>query len=196
MATSTYLSGRKRYNRPQGVIWSNNPGQLSGGVIVPTGIEGQDFIILSDHGRTELSFSKQRIENRKRMINGGMRSYHIADKQSVSWSWEMLPSRSHSGQPIFNTSTGLQTSESTEYTADGGAGGVDLISWYEDNPGSFYMFLAYDRFDKFNEAAYTHLGQYNDVLEVYFSSFDYNVVRRGSTSTHDFFDIDVALEEV
>ena len=108
----------------------------------------------------------------------------------------MLPSRSHSGQPIFNTSTGLQTSESTEYTADGGAGGVDLISWYEDNPGSFYMFLAYDRFDKFNEAAYTHLGQYNDVLEVYFSSFDYNVVRRGSTSTHDFFDIDVALEEV
>jgi hypothetical protein len=196
MATSAYLSGRKRYNRPQGIIWSNNPGQLSNGSIVPMGVEGQDFIILSDHGRTEMSFSKQRIENRKRMINGGMRSYHIADKQNVSWSWEMLPSRSHSGEPIFSTSTGKQTSLSTEYTADGGAGGVDLISWYEENPGPFYMFLAYDRFDKFDESAYSYLGQYNDVLNVFFSSFDYNVVRRGSTNTHDFFDIDVSLEEV
>jgi len=196
MATSSYLLGRKRFGRPQGIIWSNNSGILSGGIVVPDGVEGEDFIILSDHGRSELSFSKQRIENRKRLINGNMRSYHVADKVTASWSWDMLPSRAFSNDPIFSDSTGKQTSLSEEYTADGGAGGVDLIKWYENNPGSFYMFLAYDRYDKFDSLAYAQMDKYNEVLNVYFSSFDYTVVKRGSTNTHDFFNVDVALEEV
>lgn len=196
MATSAYLLGRKRFGRPQGVIWSNNPGVLSEGIVVPEGTEGEDFIVLSDHGRTELSFNKQRIENRKRMINGGMRSYHVADKINVSWSWDMLPSRSYSNDPLFSNSTGKQTSLSTEYTADGGAGGVDLIQWYDNNPGSFYMFLAYDRYDKFDSSAFAQMDKYNEVLEVFFSSFDYAVIKRGSTNTHDFFNVDVAVEEV
>jgi hypothetical protein len=196
MATSGYLLGRKRFNRPQGVIWANNSGILSNGIVVPDGVEGEDFIVLSDHGRGELGFNKQRIENRKRLVNGNMRSYHVADKVSVSWSWDMIPSRAFSNDPIFSNTTGKQTSLSQEYTADGGAGGVDLIKWYEDNPGSFYMFLAYDRYDKFDSSAYANMDKYNEVLEVYFSSFDYTVVKRGSTNTHDFFNVDVSLEEV
>jgi hypothetical protein len=196
MATSGYLLGRKRFGRPQGVIWANNSGILSNGIVVPDGVEGEDFIVLSDHGRGELGFNKQRIENRKRLVNGNMRSYHVADKVSVSWSWDMLPSRAFSNDPIFSNTTGKQTSLSQEYTADGGAGGVDLIKWYEDNPGSFYMFLAYDRYDKFDSSAYANMDKYNEVLEVYFASFDYTVVKRGSTNTHDFFNVDVSLEEV
>jgi hypothetical protein len=196
MATSGYLLGRKRFGRPQGVIWANNSGILSNGIIVPDGVEGEDFIVLSDHGRGELGFNKQRIENRKRLVNGNMRSYHVADKVSVSWSWDMIPSRAFSNDPIFSNTTGKQTSLSQEYTADGGAGGVDLIKWYEDNPGSFYMFLAYDRYDKFDSSAYANMDKYNEVLEVYFASFDYTVVKRGSTNTHDFFNVDVSLEEV
>jgi hypothetical protein len=196
MATNSYLLGRKRFNRPQAIIWSNNSGILSNGIVVPDGKEGEDFIILSDHGRTELSFNKQRIENRKRLINAGMRSYHIADKINMSWSWEMLPSRAFSNDPLFSNTTGKQTSLSTEFTADGGAGGVDIIKWYENNPGSFYVYLAYDRFDKFDSSAFAQMDKYNEVLEVYFSSFDYSVIRRGSTNTHDFFNVDVALEEV
>ena len=196
MATSGYLLGRKRFGRPQGVIWSNNSGVLSNGIVVPDGVEGEDFIVLSDHGRGELSFNKQRIENRKRLVNGNMRSYHVADKVNVSWSWDMIPSRAFSNDPIFNDTTGKQTSVSQEYTADGGAGGVDLIKWYENNPGSFYIFLAYDRYDKFDSLQYANMDKYNEVLEVYFSSFDYTVVKRGSTNTHDFFNVDVSLEEV
>jgi hypothetical protein len=196
MATSGYLLGRKRFGRPQGVIWSNNSGVLSNGIVVPDGVEGEDFIVLSDHGRGELGFNKQRIENRKRLVNGNMRSYHVADKVSVSWSWDMIPSRAFSNDPIFSNVTGKQTSVSQEYTADGGAGGVDLIKWYEDNPGSFYMFLAYDRYDKFDSLPYANMDKYNEVLEVYFASFDYTVVKRGSTNTHDFFNVDVSLEEV
>jgi hypothetical protein len=50
-------------------------------------IEKEDFVICSDHNRAEMSITQQRIESRQRMINGTMRSYHIADKVSLSVSW-------------------------------------------------------------------------------------------------------------
>lgn len=199
MATSNYISGRSPYTRPQAVIWTkdlplidSNTGNLTVG-----GVERTDFLILSDHNRSELSFSQQRIENKKRMINGSLRSYHIADKTTVSWSWEMLPSRPFNKDPEFSASTGLPTASGLEkYIVDGGAGGVDLIDWYTENTGSFYTILSYDRYDNFIPVGkYLHLSQYSDVLEVNFSSFDYSVVKRGGT-THDFWNISVALEEV
>jgi hypothetical protein len=196
MATSVYMQNRWAYSRPQAIAWSNNSGSVSGGIVVPQGNEFEDFIILSDHNRREISMSQNRIENRKRMINGNMRSYHIADKLSISWDWEMLPSRSYSGNPNYNA-YGNPVSGLTEYTADGGAGGVDIVKWYEEHPGSFYMFMAYDRHDKFDgqNDEYDHLNQYNDIVEVYFSSFNFNIVKRGG-SNFDFWNISVELEEV
>lgn len=195
MATSTYMQNRWAYARPQAIAWSNNSGILSGGLLVPDGVEGTDFIILSDHNRGEISVGSERIENRKRMINGTMRSYHIADKLTVNWSWDLLPSRSYSGNPAFN-STGNPAGGLTEYTADGGAGGVDVLKWYEEHQGPFYMFMSYDRHDKFAGQVdeYDHLAQYNDVIQVYFSSFDFNVVKRGG-SNFDFWNISVSVEE-
>jgi hypothetical protein len=199
MATSNYINGRSPYTRPQAVIWTKELPLIdsSTGNLTVSGVEGTDFLILSDHNRSELSFSQQRIENKKRMINGSLRSYHIADKTTVSWSWEMLPSRPFNKDPEFSTSTGLPTASGLEkYIVDGGAGGVDLIDWYTENTGSFYTILSYDRYDNFIPAGkYLHLSQYSDVLEVNFSSFDYSVVKRGGT-THDFWNISVALEEV
>lgn len=196
MANSTYMQNRWAYTRPQAIAWSDNSGILSSGLLVPDGTEGTDFIILSDHNRGEISVGSQRIENRKRMINGNMRSYHIADKLNISWDWDMLPSRSYSGNPSFNSS-GIPVGGLTEYTADGGAGGVDIVKWYESHSGSFYMFMSYDRHDKFADQIdeYNHLHQYNDVIEVYFSSFSFNIVKRGG-SNHDFWNISVSVEEV
>lgn len=196
MANSTYMQNRWAYTRPQAIAWSNNSGIVSGGLVVPDGTEGTDFIILSDHNRSEIAVGSQRIENRKRMINAHMRSYHIADKLTVSWDWDMLPSRSFSGNPNFNVN-GNPASGLTEYTVDGGAGGVDIVKWYESHPGSFYMFMSYDRHDKFAGQVdeYDHLHQYNDVIEVYFTSFSFNVVKRGG-SNFDFWNISVAVEEV
>jgi hypothetical protein len=31
MATTAYMSGRKQYQRPQAMLWSDTPGVLSGG---------------------------------------------------------------------------------------------------------------------------------------------------------------------
>ena len=206
MATSAYLTGRRRYTRPQGILWANNAGTLSNGLYVPTGVEVgasttetdpnllDQFIILSDHNRGDMQFNTQRIEQRQRTINGRMRSYHIADKLTMSVSWNMLPSRGYSGLPNFN-SAGVSPSEgsTTEYTADGGAGGVELLDWYETHQGPFFMYLAYDKYTNLED--YAGLNKYNQIIEVYFADFNYSVVKRGATN-HDLWNISVTLEEV
>lgn len=210
MANLSYMSGRKNYTRPQGLLFSENPGQLINGIYVPQGYEvGSDntlapvseideFIILSDHNRSPIDFTQIRIEDRKRMINGRMRSYHVADKKSISCSWDLLPSRSYTTYPDFNPTTGLSTmtnSNTQEFTADGGAGGVDLLDWYENHPGSFWIFLAYDKHTNFpEEGRYSRLAQYNEIIEVYFTDFSYTVVNRGGTM--DLWNISMTLEEV
>lgn len=202
MTTSTYLAGRKKYRRPQAMMWSDLPPITSNGFLVPDGYEvnaataGDDFLVLSDHNRGEISFKPERIEKRERMINGRMRSYHVADKMTISTSWNMLPSRAFSLDPQFNTTTGAVTGLGTQYTVDGGAGGNELLDWYNNHKGSFYVFLAYDKKSNFAESGqYSHLAEYNEVIEMFISSFDYTLVKRGG-SNYDFWNISVTLEEV
>jgi hypothetical protein len=156
------------------------------------------FIILSDHNRGEMQFNNQRIEQRQRTINGRMRSYHIADKLSMSVSWSMLPSRGYAGLAGYSETTGLSPDIRTteEYTADGGAGGGELLDWYETHQGPFWMYLAYDKYNNFAEnGKFDHLNQYNQIIQVYFADFSYSVVKRGA-SNHDLWNISVTLEEV
>lgn len=209
---AAYMSGRKKYKRPQAMLWSENSGTLVNGVYVPNGYEigsttGSEtdqstfnqFLILSDDNREPIDFKPTRIEKRERMINGRMRSYHIADKLTISTSWSMLPSRSFYLSPEFNPSTGkplTKEKNSLEYTSDGGAGGVELLDWYENHQGSFWVYLAYDKYSNFgkDDLSYGHLGQYNQLIEMFFSDFSYSVQKRGG-SNHDFWNISVTLEE-
>lgn len=203
-STSTYISGRRRYARPQGMLWSDNSGTISNNVRIPNGSEKTDFIILSDNNRGEMNISQQRIENRQRMINGTMRSYHIADKISISCSWNRLPSRSYSRNVIFDSNgKPILNSGDSEYTVDGGAGGVELLDWYENHPGPFYVYLAYDKYNnasfqvagQVEDDSFNYLSIYNDVRLMYFASFEYTVEKRGATN-FDFWNVSVSLEEV
>ena len=211
MTNLNYLLGRKKYGRPQAMLWSNNPGTVIEEInpetgqpeyfYVPSGTEinslagGGDFLILSDDNRQDISVQNNRIETRQRMINGRMRSFHIADKKTFSTGWKMLPSRSFSDNPQFS-SNGTPNLSLTQHTSDGGAGGVDMLNWYNNNQGSFWLYLAYDNYKNFpSEGQYANMSKYNEVVEVYFSNFNYNIIKRG-TSTFDFWDIDVTLEEV
>jgi hypothetical protein len=155
------------------------------------------FIILSDHNRGDMQFNTQRIEQRQRTINGRMRSYHIADKLNMSVSWNMLPSRGYSGLANFSETTGVSPNEgsTSEYTADGGAGGVELLDWYENHQGPFWMYLAYDKYSNFSNNKFGNLAKYNQIIQVYFADFNYTVVKRGGTN-HDLWNISVNLEEV
>jgi hypothetical protein len=213
MSTSSYMTGRKKYGRPQAMLWSENSGTLISGLYIPNGLEvGQDpgsetdesvynqFLILSDDNRGPLDFNIKRIETRERMINGRMRSYHIADKLTLSTSWDMLPSRSYFTVPEFNPTTGKSPhggQNNLEYTSDGGAGGVEILDWYENHQGPFWVYLAYDKYSNFGKDndAYAHLPQYNQLVQMYFADFSYNVVKRGN-SNFDFWNISVTLEEV
>jgi hypothetical protein len=213
MATQAYLTGRQKYARPQGMMWSLQPPQIIDGKYVPYGLEINDddsaitneaiknqFLILSDDNRSQLSFSNNRLETRKRMINGQMRSYHIADKLNISVSWSLLPSRGFATYPKFNASSGAADATLTSsqmVTSDGGAGGSDMLSWYENNPSSFWVYLSYDKYTDFpeDEDRYLRLSEYPQAIEMFVSSFDYEVVKRGGTN-HDLWNISISLEEV
>lgn len=218
MSTNQYMTGRRKYTRPQAVLFSENPGTLNLGLWVPEGFEiGGDagettnesllnqFLVLSDDNRKELDFKPTRIENRRRTINGRMRSYHVADKMELSISWDMLPSRSFSGKPNFNSSgkasgiSGSPVAADSQYTTDGGAGGVEILNWYNNHQGPFWVFLAYDNYREFGQeypqTQTNNLLRYNEILEMFISDFSYSVVKRGG-SNHDFWNITITLEEV
>lgn len=221
--TAAYMAGRQKYQRPQGMLWAENSGTLvlknpldsnSGTTYVPVGYEiGADtsalsptedqylnnFIILTDDNREELKFTPTRIENKERMINGRMRSYHVADKLTVATSWSNIPSRSHSSLANFSTETGVSATTGNslyEYTTDGGAGGAELLDWYENHKGSFWVYLSYDKYTNFGSDAEskTNLAEYSQVIEMFISNFDYSVTKRGGI--YDFWDVSVTLEEV
>lgn len=71
---------------------------------------------VTEHNRSPLEISIERIETATRTSNGTLRKNHIADKRSFSTSWEMLPS--------YRT-----------LTVDGGWGAEDLRKFYLSDDG-------------------------------------------------------------
>lgn len=209
MASLGYLQGRQKYGRPQAMLWADNAGYTDdSGFLVPYGEEigselytgdNGSFIILTDDNRSDISFSNTPIESRERMINGRMRSYHIANKLGIETSWDMIPSRSYPSAQMFDNQTGSvqQALVGLEYTTDGGAGGVEMLDWYRTNKGgSFFVYLAYDNYANTGKTAedFNNLNKYNEVVEVFFSDFSHSVVKRGQNN-YDFWNISVTLEE-
>lgn len=210
MADLSYMSGRKQYARPQAMLWADNPGGIFRQINPSTGLQEDfflplgdevnaqtgegNFLILSDDNRSPISMQSTRIETKKRMINGRMRSFHVADKKVISVSWDMLPSRAFSGNPEFDLE-GKPLSSLIKHTTDGGAGGVEMLDWYNKNQGSFWVYLAYDNYKNFDNNEYDNLGKYNQIIEVFFADFKYNVVKRGG-SNFDFWNVELSLEEV
>lgn len=79
---------------------------------------------ITDHNRSELSVSVERLENTKRMANGTMRKFVIADKRRFSVSWSELP-------------------HSQSYTVDGFWGGKEIESWYNVHTEPFVLKITY-----------------------------------------------------
>jgi hypothetical protein len=71
---------------------------------------------VTEHNRSALELSTERIERVVRTSNGTLRKNHIADKKKFQLSWEMLPS--------YRT-----------LTVDGGWGAEDLRSFYFGDEG-------------------------------------------------------------
>jgi len=218
MATNAYMAGRKKYQRPQALLFSDNEGIKENGFHIPEGdeigslgasVDGYgEFIILSDNNRSPIDFKTVRIEKRERMINGRMRSYHTADKLTLTVSWDMLPSRALDTYAGFNAdgNPNLLKTETRlnplEFTTDGGAGGVELLDWYKNHSGSFWVYIAYDKYTNFKDTfetipdeRFANTNKYNEVIEMFFSDFSYSVQKRSGLN-FDFWNVSLTLEEV
>jgi hypothetical protein len=123
-----------------------------------------------------LAISPQRIESKRRMIDGTMRSVHVADKYTFSTSWENIPSRKLNG--------------ADEITSDGYGAGIDIKDWYESNHDDFWMLLIYDNDDSEDVSSGVNVEKYN----VFFDSFDFTVTKRGQFN--DLWDVSIDLVEV
>lgn len=77
-----------------------------------------DGHLLTDHNRGPLDISVERIEKAKRMWDGTMRKFFIADKHTFSFSYDNLP-------------------KTTQWVVDGKWTGKDIRDFYNDNPGNF-----------------------------------------------------------
>lgn len=115
---------------------------------------------LSDHNRSEISVNFERIEERRRMANGRLRTYFTANKETWSWSWDMLPGNSSN-------------------TVDGKMGADALEAFYLSNNGPF-TFTITQRPYRSGDLGYNPSVKQDFVVshQVIFSDFSKNLQKR------------------
>ena len=79
---------------------------------------------LTDHNRSTISITPDRIENRKRMANGTLRNFVVSQKRKIKTSWDNLPNK-------------------TVLTVDGFWGATEMINFYNSTFGEFTLRLTY-----------------------------------------------------
>lgn len=109
---------------------------------------------LTEHNRAPVTIGINRIESAKRMANGTLRKYFIADKKNVSASWSMLPSYS-------------------TLTVDGGYGAVDLKTFYESSKGQGIFKV---------KVSYNGVDARDEIMLMSFTDFSASVVKRNVSS--------------
>ena len=164
----------KTWRRPSLIILAENqPEEGTGSNAGKCQFTG-DVLYLTDDNRSALSVNPIRIENKRRMIDGTMRSVWVNDKKEFSTSWSNIPSRKLNG--------------SDSITSDSFGAGLDIKNWYDTYTGDFWVMFVYDTNDA--DDVDTSVELYN----VFISSFDYDVVKRGQYN--DLWDVSLSLVEV
>jgi hypothetical protein len=79
---------------------------------------------VTDHNRSALAISTERIEDSQRMANGTMRKYVVADKRTFSTDWDNLP-------------------HNAMFTVDGFWGKNEMQNFYNTTPGPFPMVVTW-----------------------------------------------------
>lgn len=145
---------------------------------------GNNLHKISDHNRSPLQESYERIENKTRMANGTLRRYSVAKKRTWSVSWELLPS--HWG----NTSL---------KTVDNGLYGASLETIHNGIDSPFRMILRRGSarglaMPQPGEASLPWQDANFYVANVMITDFSKEVVKRGPKV--DLWNLDITLEEV
>lgn len=131
---------------------------------------GATWTKISDHGRSPLSISVERIENKQRMANGTLRRYVVSKKRTWSASWENLPDKN------------------VPFLANGQAGEW-MEEFHNNNDGSFFM-----RVRAGSDINTTITGLDGEIYEVMITDFSKEILKRGKA--FDLWTLDLTLEEV
>jgi len=131
---------------------------------------GTTWTRISDHGRSPLSVSVERIETKQRMADGRMRRYVVAKKRTWSCSWENLPDKAVS------------------FLANGQSGEW-METFHDENDGAFYMRV---RAGSDRDTTITALN--GEVYQVMITDFSKEIIKRGKA--FDLWALDLTLEEV
>ena len=175
MAYSSGALLNKKWTRPSLIVFSTTePFEGSGNNANKWDFKGGTTLYLTDDNRSPLQINPERIEYKRRMIDGTMRSYHVADKNSFSTSWSDIPSRKGSSTKF--------------HTSDAFGAGLDIKNWHEANTGDFWMLLVYDT----NES--DQIAVSAEKYNVFFQSFDFSVSKRGQD--YDLWNVNISLVEV
>lgn len=129
--------------------------------------DGTQYRKITDHNRSPLSVSFERIGKDQRMVDGTLRRHSVAKKRSWSTSWEDLPSKT--GVVGYLT------------TVDGGYAGDQIEAFHNANDGAFTMQLR-----KGDGTV--------EVATVMITDFSKEVVKRGPGI--DLWNLSITLEEV
>ena len=125
---------------------------------------------ITEHNRSALELSPERIEKVVRTSNGTLRKNHIADKKKFQMSWEMLPS--------YRT-----------LTVDGGWGAEDLRSFYFGDEGKQSFRIKINLAKTGSDQTSSGYEEYTVII----SSCNFTVVKRG---LQPHWNVSLSLDEV
>lgn len=128
------------------------------------------WIQISDHGRSPLSVAVERIENKQRMANGTLRRYVVSKKRTWSVSWENFPNKA------------------TTFLANGQPGEW-MEKFHNEVDGSFKM-----RIRTGSDSDVVYGSTEGAIVNVMIVDFSKEIFKRGKA--FDLWSLDMSLEEV
>jgi len=129
---------------------------------------------LTDHNRDPIDISTEIIETQARMANGKMRKYIVAQKKTISVSWNYVPSK-------------------TSETVDKNYSAAWLESFYKSNVGSpIYLKVVASELDSSGNFVTAQNG--SEVYTVFMEKFSKSIINR--TKVSDYVSMSIDFTEV
>jgi hypothetical protein len=129
---------------------------------------------LTDHNRDPISISLEVIESQSRMANGKMRKYIVAQKKTISVSWNYVPSK-------------------TSETVDSNYSAAWLESFYKSNVGSpIYLKVIASEID--SSGNFVTAQNASEVYTVFMEKFSKSIINR--TKVSDYVSMSIDFTEV
>ena len=144
-------------------------------------LNGTNWYKLTDHNRGEISIVPTLIEKSQRMANGTMRKYIVDQKDTISVSWDFLPTK-------------------TAESVDGGYGAAWMAAFYEANaqmPIYLKVIKSQDTVPSLaaypSDATFVSSSTGSRTYTVFMTSFSMNVLKR--TTVSDYVNLQIEFTE-